>query len=369
MAICLGLGLFPGLSLSVVIGSIQHKFVSAAYDSGFHSEFTTPFTSLSADISTATIDKANAGFTCASAFFLAITTDFPNGTFEFIQVGFADHWDWASPRAFWASAGPVLSTDFRGQYFGDLAVGSVHSYALVSIGAGWNIMFDNSLVKYIPWPYGASYVELDEETQCTLPDDAGQVNGGIATFSNVQAVWNQVSYPFFSMIDVPASSTSNSILLRYFTDEGNNGMVRSSPQAVQFGWGLPSENSFTFSPLSQPLTPSPGTFSVNFNELGLPPQYQWSVTFNGTLQTSTSSQMTFTGISAGAYSFSVYAIGYYASPSFGSVIVNGASVGKIISFTAIPREPAHQVIQHNYSYVAAGLVSVVVGVIIWNREG
>ncbi len=78
------------------------------------------------------------------------------------------------------------------------------------------------------------------------------------------------------------------------------------------------------------------TYTVTFTEGGLPSGTSWSVTLRGTTQSSTSSSIAFTEAN-GTYAFTVGAVsGYTASPSSGSVTVNGAAVSKAVTFTAVP---------------------------------
>jgi parallel beta-helix repeat protein len=89
-------------------------------------------------------------------------------------------------------------------------------------------------------------------------------------------------------------------------------------------------------PLMNPYQP-PILYSVTFTESGLPSGTSWNVTFNGTTSSSSSSTITFTGVNNGTYSYTVgSAAGYTASPSTGSVTVNGADVNQQITFTIIP---------------------------------
>ena len=88
---------------------------------------------------------------------------------------------------------------------------------------------------------------------------------------------------------------------------------------------------------------APIKYSVTFTETGLPYNSAWTVTFDGqtgspyTYQSSSSS-WTFTGISDGTYSFSIPAVsGYTASPSSGSVTVNGADLNVNVKFTPPPQ--------------------------------
>jgi YVTN family beta-propeller protein len=74
-------------------------------------------------------------------------------------------------------------------------------------------------------------------------------------------------------------------------------------------------------------------YSVTFTESGLPTGTSWSLTLNGTTETSTTSIISFTEPN-GTYSFSIASInGYSVSPSSGSITVNGSNVNQGITFT------------------------------------
>jgi hypothetical protein len=78
----------------------------------------------------------------------------------------------------------------------------------------------------------------------------------------------------------------------------------------------------------------PVTYVVSFSESGLPSGTSWNVTFNGTKSSSSSSTITFTGVKNGSYSFTVGSVpGYVASPSSGTVTVNGTNASVQITFT------------------------------------
>ena len=77
----------------------------------------------------------------------------------------------------------------------------------------------------------------------------------------------------------------------------------------------------------------PSYYSLNFTETGLPTGTNWSVTLNGQTQSSTISTITFNEPN-GTYAYTVGAVsGYTASPSSGSVTVNGVSRTVSITFT------------------------------------
>ncbi len=76
-------------------------------------------------------------------------------------------------------------------------------------------------------------------------------------------------------------------------------------------------------------------YTVTFTESGLPSGTSWSVTFNGTTETSTTDTITFT-VANGTYSFAVGYLGEYtASPSSGSISVKGANANQAITFTPV----------------------------------
>lgn len=80
---------------------------------------------------------------------------------------------------------------------------------------------------------------------------------------------------------------------------------------------------------------APGTFGVTFTESGLPSGTSWAVTFNGTLTNSATATIAFT-VASGTYPFITGVVANYtASPSTGSVTVNGAAMSQAILFTSL----------------------------------
>jgi YVTN family beta-propeller protein len=80
----------------------------------------------------------------------------------------------------------------------------------------------------------------------------------------------------------------------------------------------------------------PVRYPVTFTESGLPPTTSWSVTFNSTVNSSTTTTIGFTSID-GSYSFSVGSVpGYTASPASGPLTVSGGPASQAILFTAKP---------------------------------
>ena len=80
--------------------------------------------------------------------------------------------------------------------------------------------------------------------------------------------------------------------------------------------------------------PAPGQYSVTFSEAGLVKGTTWSITLAGSTRSSSGSTVQFTK-GNGSYAFSVGSVsGYTASPSSGTVMVNGASVTQSVAFSA-----------------------------------
>jgi hypothetical protein len=119
-----------------------------------------------------------------------------------------------------------------------------------------------------------------------------------------------------------------------------------------------------------PTTSSATTYPVTFTESGLPAP-SWSAIFSGVLATSTTSMIEFDAAN-GTYSFSIGAVpGYTATPSSGSVMVSGASVGKTITFVTLPAGTYSVLFTEsglgqglNWSVTLAGVQTTSIGVTI-----
>ncbi|MCI4361513.1 MAG: DUF3494 domain-containing protein, partial [Thermoplasmata archaeon] len=78
-----------------------------------------------------------------------------------------------------------------------------------------------------------------------------------------------------------------------------------------------------------------GTFSITFTETGLPSGTSWTVTSGGVAVNSLTTTVGFT-VPSGTYAYSVQVVSNYtASPSTGSLMVNGAAGTQTIAFTAL----------------------------------
>jgi hypothetical protein len=78
-----------------------------------------------------------------------------------------------------------------------------------------------------------------------------------------------------------------------------------------------------------------GKYAVTFTQTGLPSGTRWSVTLNGSVHASTGSKLS-VSLTDGTYSYSVGSgDGFGASPSNGSVTVNGAGVPVSVAFEKV----------------------------------
>ncbi len=88
-----------------------------------------------------------------------------------------------------------------------------------------------------------------------------------------------------------------------------------------------------------PITPSHVCYPMTFTETGLPARTAWSASLSGAWQYSTGSSIVYQEPN-GTYEFTVGgAAGYSASPSSGSLTVNGSPVTVSITFAAPPPPP------------------------------
>ena len=103
------------------------------------------------------------------------------------------------------------------------------------------------------------------------------------------------------------------------------------------------------------------TIPVNFTETGLPSGTNWSVTVNGTTESSTTATITFQEVD-GTYSYVVKSLsGYTSSPSSGRISVTGSSVGLVITFTSKTNQSTGLLDLPGYDgYILIGVIVAVV---------
>ncbi|HLM91641.1 MAG TPA: hypothetical protein VK424_06285 [Thermoplasmata archaeon] len=88
------------------------------------------------------------------------------------------------------------------------------------------------------------------------------------------------------------------------------------------------------------VAPCPPDCPAVFTEVGLPGDpVTWTITMNGTSQSSTNSTIVFVLLNA-TYPWGVSAPGYSATPSHGVIVIQGFQVNQTINFTANATSPA-----------------------------
>lgn len=127
---------------------------------------------------------------------------------------------------------------------------------------------------------------------------------------------------------------SSSATVVTFTEA--NGTYPFRIGAVPGYTGAPTSGTVTVSgdPVSEGITFSAVTYAVTLAESGLAPGTNWSVSLGGATVTSSTSTIQFRQPN-GTYTFTVGAIsGYAASPSSGSLQVDGTSASQSIAFAS-----------------------------------
>lgn len=163
-------------------------------------------------------------------------------------------------------------------------------------------------IKFVPYNYSVTFLELGLPSGTSWSIDFNNVTESSTTTTIVFEIINGTySYAVQLVKGYSASPSSGDVT------------VNGGAQSVSIA--------FTANPVEK--------FTVEFSEIGLPRFHAWSVTFNGTTETSTGSTIEYS-VPNGTYSFNVSVIsGYSSSPHTGSLTVNGANINQVITFTVI----------------------------------
>ena len=147
------------------------------------------------------------------------------------------------------------------------------------------------------------------------------------------------------------SGTSWSTTFNGTTNSSTTGLITFTSINGSYSYNISSIAGYTISPLSGSVNVEGKNVTVNitftqvkvtvrkytitFSESGLPSGTSWSVTLNGTKESSTTDTISFSEPN-GSYSYSVSNVtGYSVSPSLGSITVKSGSVSKPITYTVI----------------------------------
>ena len=154
------------------------------------------------------------------------------------------------------------------------------------------------------------------------------------------------TYPVtFSETTLP-SGTSWSVTLAGSTQSSTTGSIVFNEPNNTYAFSVGAPSGYAATPSSSSLTVHgvpvtqvirfEAVYSVTFSETGLASGTSWSVTLNGTTQSSGTTSIVFSEPD-GQYGFSVAAVsGYSVSPVVGTVTVSGSAVAEAISFSPLP---------------------------------
>jgi subtilase family serine protease len=186
---------------------------------------------------------------------------------------------------------------------------------------------------YITYSGSSSYQEL-WGTSIASPLTAGVIAVMDHSLGTPEGFINPLIYKFGQE---QYSGTFSGAPALYFVSNGSNGAFSAeNGYSLAVGWG--SINAYNFVNAQLGITtappPSPTDYTVTFTESGLASGTSWSVTFNGTAQSSTGTSIQFS-VTNGSYSYTVGSVsGYTVSPSSGSVTVSGSAQSISIVYTA-----------------------------------
>ena len=200
---------------------------------------------------------------------------------------------------------------------------------------------------YITYSGSSSYQEL-WGTSIASPLTAGVIAVMDHSLGPSEGFINPLIYKFGQE---QYSGTFSGAPALYFISNGSNGAFSAhNGYSLAVGWG--SINAYNFVQAQLGTSPPPTNYAVTFTESGLASGTSWSVTFNGNTQSSTGTSTSFS-VPDGTYSYTIGSVsGYSASPSSGSVTVNGAAQTVSISFTASP--PTNYAVTFTESGLASG---------------
>jgi hypothetical protein len=161
--------------------------------------------------------------------------------------------------------------------------------------------------------------------------------------SEVLVTFQRVTYPInFTESGLP-SSTSWAVTLGTNTTHGDTASIVLNESNGSYSYRVGGVTGYTPSPSAGTVSVSGAgasvaivftavVFVVSFTETGLPSGTSWSVTFNGFVDSGVGT-LSFPGVANGTYLYTIGRVaGYVATPSNGSIVVNGRPAGQSVGF-------------------------------------
>ncbi len=154
------------------------------------------------------------------------------------------------------------------------------------------------------------------------------------TFTETGLASGTAWYALVDYADLTGSASSTTLTFLFpngtyaFTAGGAVGYTASPSSGVVLVAGAAAAQTIVFTAVSLPTE-----YGVTFSETGLATGTPWSVTLGGSTLSSTTSTAVFSVTNA-SYSYTIGAVsGYTASPTGGTVTVNGGGVSVLVTFT------------------------------------
>ncbi|HUI38555.1 MAG TPA: hypothetical protein VLY85_02880, partial [Thermoplasmata archaeon] len=207
---------------------------------------------------------------------------------------------------------------------------------------GYLVSADTSSILFVE-PNGTYAFNVSDVPGWSTPSYSGvlRVNGGS---SSVTVAWIRVAYSVtftetglssgtgwsVTLAGTMVSSTGSSVAFV----EPNGSYSYSVASAIGWHPGTPTGSvTVNGAPASVAVSWSQAAYTVTFTEVGLPSASSWSVTFNGTLATSTTTSIAFS-VPNGTFRYNVSNVPAWRASSYaGSVTVQGQSVAVPINWT------------------------------------
>jgi hypothetical protein len=187
----------------------------------------------------------------------------------------------------------------------------------------WYYYTIGSIYAYQTPPPGWIYVE---DTNQTVPVPWSPTNYPVQ--------FAETGLPAFTSWSVNFSGNLNSSSSSTIEFTSGNGTFGFTIDGVPGYVAVPSSGSVTVNGggATEPIVFSPATYAVNFTESGLPADTDWSVTFNGVFDSSSTPTIVIASAN-GTFDYTIGAVaGYLPTPSNGSVTVNGGPVTQLVNW-------------------------------------
>jgi YVTN family beta-propeller protein len=274
----------------------------------------------------------------------------PNGTYSFI-VGTVPGYRAAN------NSGHII---VNGKNVTQNIVWSVNKYSISFVESGlragvlWSVTLNGTSLS------SKSTVISFNEPNGSYSYNIGKINGYVANKYTgtitvnganvtVPVSWSPILYAIYFNETGLAVGTSWSVTLYGTLKSSTTSSIMFSEPNGSYIFSIESISGYTVSPQSKTIivngaivqenitfTPiPPSTYEITFIESGLPAGTNWSVTFNGATNYSTSNSISFYAKN-GTYTYSIGMIsGYSVNSSSGNIIVSGAGISKVVSFSQI----------------------------------